>query len=531
MIRQFKIYNARGDMIDLTNNGDFLAFNPQGLGVSFSNGFYGANANFLQNGLSLGQKQLELMMMFGHKSHDGYQRYFEFVKFLNHTPYLLEYETSAGIFHRECVLNELTKTELKEEGTLQESFILDFTTPYFKTVSNKTVIVPPIEGKAGKIYETVTRKRQVFESVPESYQEGDIWHWQGEDFPGRNLLVSINRSIPRYKNHYDIGRVNVINKRLYEWGVATTVASDPYYRPVANVNPRILGEANAEFVLQFKSVTPSTNNLRVRLINVKSEKYSYIYNGTNDGLLRFKLPETALGAFISFDPIGLDNKTYTVGDEFDIADISLTKGDIVHPWSPAPEDLTNGQSSGYFIATKSSNEFNFNDFIYYGQSANENTYYDKIYDYTYSFDDYPAETEESYYTYDYVYDGYEDGKDGVFVINNQSVYMESSIGSPCQITVRGPATNPHWQIVQGSEIVQSDGFNLDIPDGYRLVVSSIPQAQRAVLIAPDGTTSNVWQQQDFSKTNFVTFPVGQSRIIFFNCKQVEFTYREESVVI
>ena len=48
MIRQFKIYNARGDMIDLTNNGDFLAFNPQGLGVSFSNGFYGANANFLQ---------------------------------------------------------------------------------------------------------------------------------------------------------------------------------------------------------------------------------------------------------------------------------------------------------------------------------------------------------------------------------------------------------------------------------------------------------------------------------------------------
>ena len=325
MIRQFKIYNARGDMIDLTNNGDFLAFNPQGLGVSFSNGFYGANANFLQNGLTLGQKQLVLTMMFGHKSHDGYQRYFEFVKFLNHTPYLLEYETSAGIFHRECVLNELTKNELKEEGTLQESFILDFTTPYFKTVSNKTVIVPPIEGKAGKIYETV-------EIIPTPPEEGA-------------------------------------------------------------------------------------------------------------------------------------------------------------------------------------------------------TYYDKIYDYIYSPTEKKQETEESYYTYDYIYDGYEDGKDGVFIINNQSVYIDSSIGSPCQITVRGPATNPHWQIVQGSEIVQSDGFNLDIPDGYRLVVSSIPQAQRAVLVAPDGTTSNVWQQQDFSKTNFVTFPVGQSRIIFFNCKQVEFTYREESVVI
>lgn len=521
MIRQFKIYNARGDMIDLTNNGDFLAFNPQGLGVSFSNGFYGANANFLQNGLTLGQKQLELMMMFGHKSHDGYQRYFEFVKFLNHMPYLLEYETSAGVFHRECVLNELTKTELKEEGTLQESFVLDFTTPYFKTVSNKTVIVPTIEGKAGKIYETVTRKRQVFESVPESYREGDIWHWDGGDFPGRN-----------YQRDITIG-----TETSYTTAVKGVHSLDITYRANTATAPFVFlrnsdklyagTEYIAFFYVTLKTSTPFTLYYGLRNKGGFIDQ-SLILNVVEKRVLvthRFTPAEDGSPRPIFFKYSNVKE------DRFILEDYMITKGNHVVDWSTAPEDLTNGKSSGCFIATKSSNEFNFNDFAYYGQSANENTYYDKIYDYTYSFDDYPTETEESYYTYDYVYDGYEDGQDGVFVINNQSVYMDSSIGSPCQIIVRGPATNPHWQIVQGSEIVQSDGFNLDIPDGYRLVVSSIPQMQRAVLIAPDGTTSNVWQQQDFSKTNFVTFPVGQSRIIFFNCKEVEFTYREESVVI
>lgn len=520
MIRQFKIYNARGDMIDLTNNGDFLAFNPQGLGVSFSNGFYGANANFLQNGLTLGQKQLELMMMFGHKSHDGYQRYFEFVKFLNHTPYLLEYETSAGVFHRECVLNELTKTELKEEGTLQESFILDFTTPYFKTVSNKTVIVPPIEGKAGKIYETVTRKRQVFESVPESYREGDLWHWQGEDFPGRNYILNSERTIEVTGN----GQANQNN---YPYSLSKTWK---------DMDLSIGDEVTTSFDIEIKGSRDfGTSIFRMQT----GQPWFTLYPGTY--LSKFPSGKNRVAYTYKFDSeINTSSTNKQVGHRLDevpvgttivLSKMNIKKGTISTPWSQAPEDLTSGKSSGYFIATKSSNDFNFNDFVYYGQSANENTYYDKIYDYTYSFDDYPTETEESYYTYDYIYDGYEDGKDGVFIINNHSVYMDSSIGSPCEIIIRGPATNPHWQIVQGSQIVQSDGFNLDIPEGYRLVVSSIPQAQRAVLIAPDGTTSNVWQQQDFSKTNFVTFPVGQSRILFFNCKQVEFTYREESVVI
>lgn len=324
MIRQLKLYNAKKEVIDLTNNQDFLGFNPQGLGVSFSNGFYGANANFLQTGNAINQNQLELTIMIGYKSHQAYKKFYQLIQFLNHAPYLFEYQTDAGKFHRECILSELTKTELKEEGTLQETLILDFTTPYFKTVKGEVSLAIPIVGKAGKIYQAVSEQKE-------------------------------------------------------------------------------------------------------------------------------------------------------------------------------------GEQSGLF--------------------------YDKVYDYDYSVEKVTIEYDEYYYTYDYTYDDADIEQNGVIVVDNQSVYLGSSAGSPCEITITGEASNPHWQVVQGSRVVQSDGFNLDIPKDYRLIVSSVPQEQRAVLIAPDGTTSNVWQQQDFSKSNFVTFPTGESRIIFFNCRKAEITYREESVVV
>ena len=103
--------------------------------------------------------------------------------------------------------------------------------------------------------------------------------------------------------------------------------------------------------------------------------------------------------------------------------------------------------------------------------------------------------------------------------------------SPCEITIYGPCVNPHWDIMHGTKVVQSDGYNLTVPEGYRLVVSSHPNRQRAQLIARDGTVSNVYQQQDLSKTNFVRFPVGRSKILFFNYDRVTFKYREEYVVI
>lgn len=135
------------------------------------------------------------------------------------------------------------------------------------------------------------------------------------------------------------------------------------------------------------------------------------------------------------------------------------------------------------------------------------------------------------YVYSYVYESDYNGKSGVFQIENNSVYIGSAKGSPVEITVHGPCTNPYWEILDGSKVVQSDGYNVDVPDGYKLVVSSIVQNQRMKLIAPDGTTSDVYQQQDLSRSNLIAIPEGHVTLAFHNVGDVSFKYREEYITV
>lgn len=135
------------------------------------------------------------------------------------------------------------------------------------------------------------------------------------------------------------------------------------------------------------------------------------------------------------------------------------------------------------------------------------------------------------YAYDYTYEGWANGSNGVFSINNESIYMNTQSGSPVEIFIDGPSKNPYWEVVRNGEILASDGFNITIAEGYRLVVSSVPGEQRAELIAPDGTKSNVYQQQRLELTNFVKVPSGYSQLIFHNTKSVSFNLREEKVVV
>lgn len=295
MIRQFRLYNSKDDMIDLLNNLDFFGVDPEGLGVSFDNALYGSNANFLPSGRALNAQQFTISILFGAETGESYQRYRDFVQFLNKPPYRLFYETDAGAYYRDCLLSELTKTELNEYFVLQENFVLDFTTPFYRWVN-------------------------------ESYE-------------------------------------------------------------------------------------------------------------------------------------------------------------------PTPDTAGDGK-------------------IYVDNSAGEH-----------------------YYTYPYFYESDYNGKNGVFTIRNDSVYIGASVGSPVEITIYGPCSNPYWEVLLGSTVDQSDGFNIEVADGYRLVVSSVATEQRARLFAPDGTVSNVYQQQDLARSNFVTLPEGQSRLIFHNVSTVKFRYREEWVTV
>lgn len=158
--------------------------------------------------------------------------------------------------------------------------------------------------------------------------------------------------------------------------------------------------------------------------------------------------------------------------------------------------------------------------------------YPHVYDYAYGqLVPNPEGPAMAAYTYDYIYEGFANGANGVFQVHNESVYMNGQKGSPVEIYIDGPAKNPYWQVIKDGVIVDSDGFNIELAEGTRLVVSSIPGEQRAELIASDGTKSNVYQQQRLELDNFITIPPGYSTVAFFNAKLVGFNMREERVLV
>lgn len=144
-----------------------------------------------------------------------------------------------------------------------------------------------------------------------------------------------------------------------------------------------------------------------------------------------------------------------------------------------------------------------------------------------------ATNNKGYYTYGYVYGADLDNTtgDGYFSINNTSQYFGVSSGSPVEITIDGPATNPHWEVYKDNQLMQSDAFFLDVPKDYKLIVSSIPQQQRALLFG-NGDSENVYQSQDITKTNFVTIPTGNVTV-YIDSGGSSFTWRmrEERLVV
>lgn len=135
------------------------------------------------------------------------------------------------------------------------------------------------------------------------------------------------------------------------------------------------------------------------------------------------------------------------------------------------------------------------------------------------------------YIYDYVYDSDEKAAN-TYLIENNSLYLRSTVNSPCEVTIYGPATKPRWELLVDSQVKYTDGFNLDVPEGHKLIVSSLPNEQRAVLVDPDGHESNVYQQQILSYTNFIRIPPGLSILMVYGSKgQVDFKYREERDVV
>ena len=147
--------------------------------------------------------------------------------------------------------------------------------------------------------------------------------------------------------------------------------------------------------------------------------------------------------------------------------------------------------------------------------------YAKIYSYTY----------QPYYVYQ---ESSRPSNEKVMSLNNKSQYFGLQSGSPSIITVKGPCSvNPTWTVVQKGNVVATDGFVLTLTDNQKLVVSSYPEDQYARLYNPDGSYVDVSQLQDYTKTNFVQIPEGESTVLFYldANSDVNITFKEERLLV
>ncbi|MCX7578217.1 hypothetical protein D0502_02225 [Leuconostoc falkenbergense] len=119
---------------------------------------------------------------------------------------------------------------------------------------------------------------------------------------------------------------------------------------------------------------------------------------------------------------------------------------------------------------------------------------------------------------------------------NKSQYFGLQKGSPCIITIGGSPTDtlsPSWSVIQNGSIVATDGVLVSISENQKLVVSSYPEDQYARVYNPDGSYADVSQLQDFTKTNFVQIPEGESTVLFYvdNQATVNLTFKEERLLV
>lgn len=726
MTRGFKIFNSKGDMIDLLNNLDFFSVNPEGLGVSFDRTYNETNASFLLDSSKVQMGQFNIDILFGAITGESYERYDDLIKLLNSPPYRLEYSTSVGTWSRDCKLNDLSKTEIKDLNIMIETLVLDLTSPWYNDVEESFVPTPEQDGD-GKIYQLQVPGPEptIFNTPPTGgYKAGDIWNWDSSQvWDGMNWVYNFPlagvASLPTMggtnqtigATAYGDGRARITKDGTTEpyfyvgrYG-ATQVLSQNFINMLQGAtitfSGRLVSSTNnaqphklvirywVDGVLKLFDVPMLTNgeittantilpsgvtnivmgiipsgfvvgnslifsDLGLQIGNYKYEQNPYdivgsksgglsalksntelvisdwaksssiftqppIYGYRKDDLWRWDDTQswdsknqiaivdetveflaadgaiTGVSTYRLTPKINISGTFYLIGNRttpvstlfnvragyYDVEGVFIRRDVISYgvstaavanaphpvtppenaatvrlcfdyteapymgmrytngPWVISPKDYVNGKETAVFTPVQSNTILDFNDMIeYVGGITSTNAVPQLAYNQTFFYDyiygdgvDYTPTTNIYAYNYDYIYEGRANGDDGVFTITNKSRYLGSAEGSPIEIIINGPAKNPYWNLIKGSEIIQSDGFNINIPSGYKLVVSSIPSEQKAVIVTPEGVESNVYQQQRLELTNFVTIPNGMSQLVFYNCKDIDYRYREESVIV
>ena len=459
-----KIYNAKNDLVDLDDLDSIFSVSPEGFGAAIENNIFNAGASFKSSGVDMKASSLKLNLYFGLGDDNSEMvEYRKFVEFLNYPPYRLVYITEGTELFRDCILNEITKSDINTNQVLLEQVIFDFLTPFYREISETYKPNSDTEGD-GKIYAGTNKPRNL---IANPNFLNNMQDWSNMSDPEGTYQLQVPASDKSNSNILKLtSSNNKLSSFLNAWGLKVrkgerisfrvdikTENNPDYDRPVIRVG---YGTGEKNYKYSDLGITASSSSFKTAAI-------SFVV--PEDGVFSLKLINQNLSTLGTMS-------TY-------FREPMLIRGEV----SDMPSDFYSGKPSN------------------------------------------------NYYAYPYIYESDYNGKSGVFQIENNSVYIGSAKGSPVEITVHGPCTNPYWEILDGSKVLQSDGYNIDVPVGYKLVVSSVVQKQRVKLIAPDGTISDVYQQQDLSRSNLIAIPEGHVTLAFHNVGDVSFVYREEYITV
>ncbi|WP_439424823.1 phage distal tail protein domain-containing protein [Oenococcus alcoholitolerans] len=550
----FKLTNAHGETVDL-NTDSLREYTPTGLGLAFSNQYSAYESYFIPTKQVLNQGIMQANIQFGDISSQSYQTFSQFAEFLSYQPLTLEYTTDAGTWYRDAQLQGMTKTEIGGSTVgafdkLNEQFTIEFINNWYnnKTAEYKSYDPDPNLGTYGKIYSlnkpSTNPDRTINSVLIHDNQDGTNQLSTKISAPSSIVVVG-NRNGNVY-NKSNLGYANLILDSEMLNGLQPS--SQLGWNAGGDSNTSIISGAghNGKNALQIKktSTSPSvavSGNFDVKLgstyywsvwykvtsalsqpANVYIEgrggtvghdtgsekedfvqtntstgnwiqiKGSYIPTSSSTNFLRLRFENLGTGTILFSEP--MTNTGNQLNDYI---------SDTVDPtkWSIS---IPSGDS---YTMTINSNSFTFNALVtpdQYGRLAN------------------------------YVYiESTKNANEKSMLLVNDSNYFGMQKGSPCLIEIDGPVTNPSWSIVQNGIIIATDAFSLSLSNNQKLLVSSYPDDQYARVYNPDGSYSDVSQLQDFTKSNFVQIPQGESTALFYVGQQanINITFKEERLLV
>ena len=492
-----QLTNARGETVDL-NSEKLFANTPTGLGVQFTNTYSQYETYFKATKSTVAQGQFQIYILFGDVESQAYQTFSDFAQFLAYQPLTLTYTTDSGTWYRDGRLNSLTKTEIGGSTVfatdrINESFTLEFINNWYnnKSAEYKSYDPDPNLGIYGKIY-----GNQIADTSIQINSQGQ-----------QNKLVNTEFS-PDLSGWYSGQSTQTVGNAFV---TGTPISSstgwslDTQKYKGSNVIKKTIGTGNGT----FSDLMPVQSGSQISV--AMSYYNSSDYNGSIP--LAFYLRYYDVNKkYLSASP--LNNFTST---SFKTAVFTST----------VPNNAVYVSLNTIYNGSAGS--------IYYSQPmlVFDTTVGDYIQGLEYNHVATPAYT-YAYAPY-YVYqESNRPSNEKVMSLNNKSQYFGLQSGSPSVITVNGPCSvNPTWTVVQNGNVVATDGFVLTLTDNQKLVVSSYPEDQYARIYNPDGSYVDVSQLQDYTKTNFVQIPEGESTVLFYldANSDVNITFKEERLLV